>query len=241
MVFDKSWQSRTALSVSLVMTSAIALPFVLAKSAIASSTNLGTTTPTALHRVPSTPTQIAQRFPDSWRSTLPAGTAIATEYDKDKIVVMPDETAPLTLKVAEDLSTGRGTVLIPAGSEIKGRLEPVGDGTQFVAEEVTIAGEREARPLDATSEIITRRETINRRSNPDVLKGAAIGGAAAAVLAEIFGRIDLWEVLGGAGIGALGSVIFRGRREVEVISVDPATDLTLTLQRDFTTTQAGAR
>jgi hypothetical protein len=40
-------------------------------------------------------------------------------------------------------------------------------------------------------------------------------------------------VLGGAGVGALGSLLIRNRDQVEVIVVDPATDLNLYLESDF--------
>ena len=145
----------------------------------------------------------------------------------------PDETAPVKLKVAQDITTSGGTVLIPEGSVIEGELRSAGEGTQFVAENLVIAGQNGKTPIDATSEVVTRRETINKRSDPKILQGAAIGGAAAAVLSEIFGRIDILEVLGGAGLGALASVLIRDRKEVEVIVVNPQEDLNLTLQSDF--------
>jgi hypothetical protein len=129
--------------------------------------------------------------------------------------------------------TSDGTVLIPEGSVIEGELRPAGDGTQFVAENLVIDEQDIKMPIDATSGVITRRETITKRSDPKILQGAAIGGAAAAILSEIFGRIDLWEVLGGAGLGALASVLIRNKQEVEVIIVNPQEDLNLTLQSDF--------
>jgi hypothetical protein len=218
MMLSKGWRSGTAFSMGVAIASAVVLPFVAAQSASATVTDR---------------TLLSQRFPDSWRNSIPSGTMISTDYEKDKIIVMPDETSELELSVVNDIATGGGRVLIPAGSKIKGELKPTNGGTQFVAKELKISGES-AIAFDATSDVITRRETIRKRSNPDFLKGAAIGAAAAAVLAEVLGDIDVIEVLGGAGIGALGSVIFRGRREVEVISVDPSTDLTLMLQDDFT-------
>jgi hypothetical protein len=214
MLLPKSWRSGTALTLAMTMASTIAIPLALANSATAA------------------PIQVAQRFPDSWRNTLPSGTVIPITYEKDKIIVTPGETAPVKLKVARDITTSAGEVLIPEGSVIEGELTPSGDGTQFVAQKLVIDRNTEA-PIDANSEVITRRETINKRTNPKVLEGAAIGGAASAILAEIFGRIDLWEVLGGAGLGALASVLIRDRREVEVITINPQEDLELTLQSDF--------
>lgn len=222
MVLSRAWQSSAALTMTTTVTiaSSLLVPMLLAHQAAA---------------IPyAAPNQIAQRFPDSWRTdAIPAGTAIPVRYDNaEKIVLTPDETVPVTLTVTDDVLTNRGTVLIPSGSEISGELQPSGSGTQFVASQVTLADDREAS-IDATSNVITRTETINRRSNPDVLKGAAIGAAAAAVLSEVLGDIDVLEVLGGAGLGALGSVLLRGNREVEVVVVDPEADIDLRLQSDF--------
>ncbi|MBD3880959.1 hypothetical protein IFO70_04240 [Phormidium tenue FACHB-886] len=223
MLLPRAWQSNAALSMTTTMTiaSSLLVPVLLAHKAAA---------------VPyAAPIQLAQRFPDSWRTdAIPAGTAIPVRYDKaERIVLTPDETVPVTLTVTDDVLTNRGTVLIPSGSEISGELQPSEGGTQFVASQVLLADDREVA-IDATSNVVTRTETINRRSNPDILKGAAIGGAAAAVLSEVLGDIDVLEVLGGAGLGALGSVVFRGSREVEVVVVEPETDIDLRLQSDFT-------
>jgi hypothetical protein len=232
MLFPRAWQSGAALTMTttiattmtMTIASSLLVPLLLAHKAAAASP----AQPVAL------PNQIAQRFPDSWRTNaIPAGTPIPVRYAKaEKIVLTPDETVPVTLTVTADVRTNRDTVLIPSGSEIEGELQPGDGGTQFVAKQVVLANDRKA-PIEATSNVVTRTETISRRSNPDILKGAAIGGAAAAVLAEILGDIDVLEVLGGAGLGALGSVLLRGRREVEVVVVEPETDLDLRLTSDF--------
>jgi hypothetical protein len=215
MLLPNRWKSGTAMTLAMTMASSIAIPLTFIRPATAS------------------PIQVAQRFPDSWRNTIQSGTRIPITFDKDEIIVTPDETAPVKLTVAQDITTSGGEVLIPEGSVIEGEMTPAGDGTQFVAKTLVIDDQDVETSIDATSDVITRRETINQRSNPRVLERAAIGGAAAAVLAEIFGRIDLWEVLGGAGLGALSSVLIRDRKEVEVIRVNPEEDLTLTLQSDF--------
>jgi hypothetical protein len=212
MLLPNRWKSGTALTLALTLASVLPFTFF---SSVANAA----------------PYLTAQRFPDSWRNTVPSGTLIPVTYEKEKIVVTPGETVPVKLRVARDINTSGGAVMIPEGSVIEGKLEPTGDGTQFVAERLVIDGED--TPIDATSDVITRRETISKRSNPRILEGAAIGGAAAAILSEIFGRIDLWEVIGGAGLGVLGSVLIRDREEVEVIMINPEQDLALTLQSDF--------
>jgi hypothetical protein len=185
---------------------------------------------------------LAQLFSNpSSQVRITAGNLVPVRYeDAEKIVVLPDETAPVTLSVATAIRTARGTVIIPQGSLIEGELRPIYAedddeepvGTQFVAETLVFpSGVRQS--VDAVSDVITETETITRRSDPDILRGAAIGAAAAAVLAEILGDIDFIEVLAGAGLGALASVLLRGREEVDVVVIYPETDLDLTLQSDF--------
>lgn len=220
MLNSKRWQSKTALLMVLGMTSATTLPLLTAIPAIAQSE----------------PYQIAQLFPTPSGVVVPAGTIIQTRFedeDADKIIVTPDETAELTLIVTEDVRSSRGTVVIRAGSRISGELRPYGDGTRFEAEQVVFEGSDRTYEIDATSQVFTQRETISEKSDPDILRGAIIGAAAAAVLAEIFGSIDVIEVLGGAGIGVLGEILLRRDREVEVIVINPTDDLSLRLDSDF--------
>lgn len=233
MKLSRRLQSGTAFSLALAMTASTATSMSWAYSVSAAEAY-----------------RMAQVFPPSWRndrpsqgnpgsfpnqwssSVLPAGTIIPTSYEKDKIVVTPTETADLTLDVAEDIRSPRGVVIIPAGSQIKGQLQPASDGTQFVAEEL-ILDNGDRYEIDAISEVIDRREVITKRSDPRWFEGVAIGAVAASVLGEIFGEIELWQVLGGAGLGALGSLLIRNRNQVEVIVIDPAVDLNLELQANF--------
>lgn len=220
MVISRSWQAGTALTMTLTIASSLLVPVWLSQSATAATNS----------------TLIAQTFPDSWRrSAIPSGTLIPVRYDKaERIILKPDETVPVTLTVTRDILTARGTVLIPEGSQVEGELRPVEGGTQFVAETLILSDDSDrSTPIDAISSPITKTETINRRSNPDILRGAAIGGAAAAVLAEVLGKIDPIEVIGGAGLGVLAEVLLRRRQEVEVVVVEPETDIDLRLQSDF--------
>ncbi|MBD2055596.1 hypothetical protein H6F88_06100 [Oculatella sp. FACHB-28] len=218
MLISKRWQSRTALFMALGMASVSALPTLLATPAVANE-----------------PYLVGQLFPsDTTRLVVPTGTVIPVRYEEaERIIVTPNETASVTLVVAQDVRSSAGTVLIPAGSEIEGELQPNGGGTQFVSEEITLTS-GQTLPIDATSEVITDTQVITEDTDPDFLRGAVIGAAAAAVLSEIFGSIDFGEVLAGAGLGALGSLLLGGgEEEVEVVVVEPETDLDLTLQSEF--------
>jgi hypothetical protein len=67
-----------------------------------------------------------------------------------------------------------------------------------------------------------------------ILTGAGIGTAAAALIAGFTGdrRIDVAELLGGAGVGAAGGPAL-GNRQTEAIVVNPNEDLTLELRSDL--------
>ncbi|AFZ34321.1 hypothetical protein Sta7437_0727 [Stanieria cyanosphaera PCC 7437] len=166
---------------------------------------------------------------------IPAGAEIPVFYeDAEKILVTKEETAPLTLKVAANLRNRDRVTLIPYGTEIVGQIEPTNGGSRFVAQELVFSdGTRKS--IDATSQTITRTETVRRGASAGgILKGAAIGAAAATVVSGVTGdrAIATEEVLGGGAIGAAAGWLL-GRKQVELISIDPNSDLNLTLQSDL--------
>lgn len=222
MLIYHRWQSKAALILALGMSSSAIAPIVISTEAIAQTQ----------------PHESKLLISQSASEVVPSGTRIPVTFDKDKIIVKPDETAKAKLIVAEDITSDTGRVVIPQGSEINGELRPADGGTQYVAREVIIKRRnRDQRfPIKATSQVITRTETINQKTSRDVLKGAAIGAAAGAVLAEIFGGINLGEVLAGAGVGALATVLQgKKEKEVEVVVLNPERDLDLTLDEDLET------
>jgi hypothetical protein len=170
---------------------------------------------------------------DYYRGTvIPEGTRIPVEYEKEKILVTKEETVPVTLTVGANIRDRNRDTLIPYGSEISGQIEPAGEGSRFVAQEL-ILPDGTSYSIDADSRVVTRTETIKKgASSGDILKGAAIGGAAAAVLSGVLGDVNIEEVLGGAGLGALGGLLLGGRK-AELISIAPSQDLELTLQSDL--------
>lgn len=182
------------------------------------------------------PYSVAQLFPSqpSYNNNnvvIPAGTLLPVRYDAaEKIVVAPTETVPLTLTLARNVRTSNGQLLIPAGSQINGRLQPVGDGSQFVADTLVLRNGSRLR-LDAVSDVVTRTQEVQPGVNGDALiKGSAIGAGAATILSGVLGgrRITIGKILAGAGAGALGGLVF-GKKKAEVIVINPNSDLTLTL------------
>lgn len=209
------WRSGTALTMALGLSASAIAPYVF------------------LGIFPGAAVAQFQRQDDRSRIVIPEGTLLSVRHrEADKIIVAPDETLPLTLIVDRDITSPLGTVLISRDSEVVGQLQPSNGGSQFVADELILPSGASLR-LDATSETITETEEISRGSRSQgILKGALIGAVAASVLSEIFGDIQLLEVLLGAGVGgAAGAVLDRNKAEVVVIY--PDTDLTLTLQSDL--------
>jgi hypothetical protein len=179
-------------------------------------------------------------FRGSTRSTgyqtelsIPYGTDIPVYYDQaDKIVVAPNETAPLTLKVARNIRNSRGTLLIPKNSKIVGELQPADGGVRFVATELVLSGNRRL-PIDATSDVITQTEDVGRGTDTgSILKGAVVGAGAATAIQAVTGahHIGLGTTLGGAGLGAVGGLLLGGGKKTRVVVIRPNSDLNLTLR-----------
>lgn len=215
----KKLQSGTALALTLGVSATGAAPIVFAKDAIAAPA----------------PMQLAQLFPSQPSQTtgavrIPAGTRLQLTYrDAEKILVAPNERLPITLTVPNNIRTSNGRLLIPAGSQVKGSFEPVNGGTRFIAESLILSNGTQL-PLDAQTEVITRTEEIRRGVSTDaILKGAALGSGAAAIISGVTGnrRITLGKVLIGTGVGALGGLLL-GRNRNQVLSVNQS-DLNLRL------------
>ena len=213
-------QSATAATLAMLMTTSASLSFFAAL-------------PVAAQLFP-TQRPSASPYPSSSPSKttiIPAGTVLPVDYEKEKILVTKDETVLVTLTVAANLKDRYGNILVPYNSKIVGQIEPYNDGVRFVAEELII-NEQAKFPLNAVSPVVTRTEEISKGASVgSILKGAGIGAAAAAAIFGITGdrKIALGEILIGAGAGALGGVVL-GRKKVTVISINPKSDLKLTLQ-----------
>lgn len=182
---------------------------------------------------------IVNQAPVSSNVTIPAGTVLPVKYEKSKILVTKDETVPLTLTVDRNITTSDGRVLIPAGSEIVGDLRPGTGGSQFVAKTLNMNGQSMA--INAASDIITKTETVKKGINVGTfVKNAALGTAAAAAISAVTGdrAIATEELLIGGGAGVVLSLIqnFLGKNSVDLISIEPNTDLNLRLGAPLTLT-----
>lgn len=220
------WKTGTAALMTIAMTTgAIAPIFVSVRASAQSIFRSQTQTQTQTGTQTGTGTV-----------SIPAGVTLPVTYDKDKIIVTPDETAPIKLKVARNIVDRGGNILIPEGTEIRGQLQPITrngvKGTYFVAQELVFSNGNQ-QSINATSQIITRKETISKGAKTGtIIQDAAIGAGAASVIALVTGnrRIEALEPILGAGAGAAASVLLR-RKKVEVLIAEPQRgDLNLTLR-----------
>ena len=178
---------------------------------------------------------LQQTTPSPISVTIPQGTAIPVKYDQaEKILVTKDETAPLILIVDQNVVTQEGTVVIPAGSQVVGKLQPASGGSQFVAEKLILTTGQEYQ-INASSEVITKTETIRQGTNTNtIIRNTVLGAGAAAAVSAVTGdrAVATEEVLGGAAIGGLIGLFF-GRNSVDLIAIEPDTDLQMTINQNF--------
>ncbi|WP_242041687.1 hypothetical protein [Alkalinema sp. FACHB-956] len=224
----KRWQAGTALIIAL------GTPIVN----LAPIATLGV-------QAQSTPVRVAQTYnqPVLFSRTLriPVGTVIPVTYDKaEKIVVTPDETQKIDLTVPSNIRASNGTLLIPAGSKVEGELRPATTsdnekGSRFIAKTLVLKdGSKDGlrMPLDATSNIVTRKETIEKgNQTASILTGAAIGTGAATIISGVTGnrKITLGKILIGTAGGALGGLLLGKPKKTEVVVINSDSDLDLRL------------
>ncbi len=120
--------------------------------------------------------------------TIPGGTVIPVKYDQaKKILVTKQETAPLTLTVGQNVITQDGMIVIPAGSQVTGQLQPATGGSQFVAQKLALTSGQQF-DIDASSNVITKTETVKKGiSTSTILKDTVLGAAAAAAVSAVTG------------------------------------------------------
>jgi hypothetical protein len=225
MLTFKQVKSQAVLMMAVAMPVAGIAPMLSASQAMAQS-------------LPQT-VRVAQSRPALFNQIrISAGAVLPVGTEKgDKITLTPGETKQYTLMIAQNLRSGNGDLLIPAGSKVEGEFRPAGDGIQYVAKTLVMTDGRRY-PLDAASQVVNRREKIRQGiSTRAIWQGAAGGAATAAVLGVLTGdkKISVPEVLVGGAVGAVGGGAI-GRKEKEVIAVMPNQDLGLRLNQSLALT-----
>ncbi|NJL85306.1 MAG: hypothetical protein HC886_03975 [Leptolyngbyaceae cyanobacterium SM1_1_3] len=110
-----------------------------------------------------------------------------------------DEVNEYSLRL-QNAATVNG-VSLPAGSVVRGEFRPVEGGLQYVA--TGIEANNRFYSLNAESATLHDVKDPRQTSAGSVLTDAAIGATGGYVLGEIFGSVDLIEVLGGAATGVV--------------------------------------
>ncbi len=183
--------------------------------------------------------QGTQSLPQPQQNIIPAGTTIPVSYSKSQILVAPNEPnpVPVTLTVAQNLVSSQGTVLVPSGSQVVGEIRTTSNGAQFFAKQLVLANGQQLA-INATSGVVTTTQQVNK--GLDVLalvRNAAIGAGAAAVIAGVTGNksIATEKVLLGAGVTTVLSLlgVLPAQDKATLISINPNNDLTLKLNSDL--------
>ncbi|MBD2438235.1 conjugal transfer protein TrbI [Nostoc sp. FACHB-110] len=189
------------------------------------------------------PAQAQYNIGQSRSTTIPANVTLPVTYEKEKVVVKPGESMSLKLRIANDIIDRSRNVLIPAQTEVIGRLEPVDlygrdsnsnnqntKGVRFVASELVFPSGRRL-PINARSKTITETERISKGANTgQILTDAAIGAGAATVISLLTGnkRVEVLEPVAGGAVGAAASVLLR-KNQADVFVLRPEQDLDITL------------
>jgi hypothetical protein len=113
-----------------------------------------------------------------------------------------------------------------------GELRPAQGGSQFVAKTLKMGSQQ--MPINASSGVITKTETVRKGINVgNLVKNAALGTAAAAAISAVTGdrAIATEELLIGGWCWRNVNLIqtFLGRNSIDLISIEPDTDLDLRL------------
>ncbi|MBH8565601.1 conjugal transfer protein TrbI [Nostoc sp. CENA67] len=220
------WKSTTAALMTMAITTAAITPMIAVAPANAQQYNIG----------------------QSRTVTIPSGVSLPVTSDKDKIVIKPGESASLTLKIPNDITDSNRNLLIPARSEVVGRLEPVyldrnfsgngndsnTQGVRFVAQELIFPSGRRQQ-INASSRTYTRIEKVSQSpSTGQVLTDAGIGAAAGLLGSLVTGdrKVNDIKPIIGAAAGAGASVVLR-KKQVDAFVIRPKEDLRITLDSNL--------
>lgn len=155
---------------------------------------------------------------------LYAGTALPGTIDArgGTRYFYPDTTYPLTLTIARDIYNEGGWLVVPAGSQIVGSLQPSSGGSRFYGHTLIVTGRE--RDLQASSDLIHDEKDPREYSDESIAEDAAIGAASGALIGALAkGRVSLGGILGGAatgvGVGNITApqvVVLRPNQQVDV-------------------------
>ncbi|MBD2340187.1 conjugal transfer protein TrbI [Calothrix sp. FACHB-156] len=215
------------------------------KSGTAALMSMAITTGAIAPLFASAPASAQYNINQSRTVNIPANVTFPVTYEKEKVIVKPGERMDLTLKIASDIIDNNRNVLIPRGTDVVGRLEPVNlgsvyssdrnnnnnrQGVRFVAQELVFASGRRQQ-ISASSRTYSQVEKISKGADTgSILTDAAIGAGAATLISLVTGnrKIEVLEPIIGAAAGAGASVLLR-KNQADVFVLRPEEDLDITL------------
>ena len=173
---------------------------------------------------PSQPTPRSEPAPQPRTETLavPTGTTFAIRLDE---TIATDRNAPgdpFTATLADPIVGADGSVLIPAGATVRGRVtavdksDNIGDMAVIKLAFETISFNGRSYPLQATV-VEANPERRTRTTAKESAAKVAVGAAAGALLGQVLGK-NTESTLKGAAVGAAaGTAIAMGTADVDAV------------------------
>jgi hypothetical protein len=166
-----------------------------------------------------------------------------------KLILAPSDTVQTNLEVAQAITGANGTAVIPVGSQIQGRFQPVSingtSGSQYFADRLIVDGKTYTVSLVSDPIAPTSKQSLS----PSTVQGGLSTIAGRLLLGRIFGGgTDLGSLLGGvlgggnnSSLGGLlgggnnnsplGGLLGGNNQNNDVVVVEPS-KLLLKLQSD---------
>jgi hypothetical protein len=158
-----------------------------------------------------------------------------------KLILAPTDTVQTNLEVAQTITGANGVSVIPVGSQIQGRFQPVSingtSGSQYFADKLVVEGKTYTVNLASDPIAPTSKQSLS----PSSVQGGLSTLAGRLLLGRIFGGgTDLGSLLGGVLGGGnnnnslgglLGGGLLGGNQSNDVVVVEPS-KLVLKLQSD---------
>jgi len=142
-----------------------------------------------------------------------------TSAQQQTLYLNNDKTYSYALTVSQRTTVDGRT--LPKGATIFGSYRPADGGLRYVAEAAKFDGQTIS--LNAASRTIEDEKDPRDTSAGAIAKDAGIGAAGGAAAAEVFGDIDVAEVVGGAAAGAAVGNVTADR----VVVVEPDEEIVL--------------
>lgn len=154
--------------------------------------------------------------------TATVGTSVSLTLDETLSTETNQVGESFTATVASPVYASNGTIVIPAGARVRGRITQVqksgraGETALLGLAFETVSFDGESYPLDAT---VTQAdpERVSRSSTGETAGKVAVGAAAGAILGRILGKDTKGAIIGGAVGAAAGTAIAMGTNDVDAV------------------------